>query len=63
MLRLQSVAKIADDILRPVCKHCGAQAWLTRIEHISDRERDALTFECPVCEVAQTRIVRHHNKI
>jgi hypothetical protein len=58
MAQVRTVQTTLDDIARPPCSRCGAKTWLTRIEPSGDRDRELLTFECPVCEITETKTVK-----
>jgi hypothetical protein len=57
MAQIQTVQANLESIARPPCSHCGAKTWLTRIEPSGEPGRDILTFECPICEIAETKVV------
>jgi hypothetical protein len=60
MAQIQTVPTTTlESIVRPPCSHCGAKTWITRIEPSGEQGRDLLTFECPICEITETKVVAH----
>jgi hypothetical protein len=59
MAQVQTVPTSLDDIARPACSRCGAKTWLTRIEPSGVPDHEVLIFECPICEITETKVVQN----
>jgi len=42
---------------QPSCPKCGLPMWLARIEP-DKPDHDLRTFECPECELSETKVVK-----
>jgi len=58
MAQVQTVPTTLDSIIRPPCSRCGAKTWLTRIESSGEPGHELLTFECPICEITETKTIK-----
>jgi hypothetical protein len=55
MALIQTNLASLEAIVRPPCSRCGAKTWITRIGPSDTRITETFTFECPVCEVSETK--------
>jgi Zn-finger nucleic acid-binding protein len=56
-MRSQLVPSNSSDIERPTCPDCGQLMWIARITPDAPGY-DKRTFDCPVCNISQTAVVR-----
>jgi predicted RNA-binding Zn-ribbon protein involved in translation (DUF1610 family) len=58
MTQIQTTPTTLESIVRPPCPHCGAKTWITRIVPSGEPGRELLTFECPICEIAEIKLTK-----
>jgi hypothetical protein len=56
MALLKTSLTTLESLVRPPCSRCGAKTWITRIAPSGEPGSEFLTFECPVCEISETRV-------
>jgi hypothetical protein len=60
ILTCQPSGPYSDSIVRPRCAKCDKKTWLTRIELAEKPGFDKRTFECPICEILVSEIVKYN---
>jgi hypothetical protein len=48
----------SPNIERPTCLVCGSLMWLARITPSNKPGYDIRIFDCPVCEISETAVVK-----